>query len=96
MTEHIRLYPLVEAAGQLGVSRQTLYRLIDRGELVPVQLPGGERRITGLELERYVAEAQQAARASVADKVRFLRERFAPTPRSGRSATASRTKKASR
>lgn len=51
------LFTVPEAAAKLAISRATLYRLIDRGELKTVRL-GRLRRVPGAELCRIVALAQ--------------------------------------
>lgn len=55
-----------QAAELLGVSRMTVVRLIDRGEL---QVEGGavHRRISAAELERYRQASAERRRAAVRD-----------------------------
>jgi excisionase family DNA binding protein len=53
-----RVTPLLtvsQAMGVLQVSRATVYRLFEAGELRWVQI-GARRRITAAEIERFIAE----------------------------------------
>lgn len=56
-----------EAADFLGISRMTVVRLIDRGELA-AEAGGVHRRISASELERY-SEARSARRRSAVDSL---------------------------
>lgn len=51
-------YPLTEAASLLGLSKATLYRLIDRGELKAVCLES-RRLIEAIEIEALLVRARQ-------------------------------------
>ncbi len=53
-------YSLDEAARSLGLSRRTLYDLMDRGQLTTVKL-GKRRLVPAAELERLVSTQNQAA-----------------------------------
>ena len=53
-------YSLDEAAQSLGLSRRTLYDLMDRGQLTTVKL-GKRRLVPAAELERLVSTQNQAA-----------------------------------
>lgn len=52
-----KLWPLREAAYQLGLHRVTLYRLEDRGEIRFTRV-GGRTFITDAELDRFIARAE--------------------------------------
>lgn len=47
------------AAEYLGISVSTLYRMIDKGILIPIKTPGGQRRFDVSELEQYLSESKQ-------------------------------------
>jgi excisionase family DNA binding protein len=47
------MVPLTEAANAIGISRSSLYRLLDSGEIRTRQV-GGRRFITKTELRRFV------------------------------------------
>jgi excisionase family DNA binding protein len=49
-----------EVAGWLSVSRATVYRLVDAGQ-IPVVRVGGQLRFDRAELERWLAHAKDAA-----------------------------------
>lgn len=71
----LQLLTLPQAAEKLGVSTSTVERLINRGELVPIRPTGGKPRLTSLELERYVRDAQQrawAAEESLQSEIRSM------------------------
>ena len=53
-------YSLDEAAQSLGLSRRTLYGLMDRGQLTTVKL-GKRRLVPAAELERLVSTHTEAA-----------------------------------
>lgn len=53
-------YSLDEAARSLGLSRRTLYDLMDRGQLATVKL-GKRRLVPATELERLVSTQTEAA-----------------------------------
>jgi excisionase family DNA binding protein len=55
-----RLLTIVEAAEVLNVSRSSIYRLFDAGQLAWVQI-GGCRRVTSAEIERFIAAHTEAA-----------------------------------
>ena len=55
-----RLLTIVEAAEVLSVSRSSIYRLFDAGQLAWVQI-GGSRRVAYTELERFIADHTEAA-----------------------------------
>jgi excisionase family DNA binding protein len=59
------LLDLSTAAATLAVSRSTLYRLLDAGELPSVTV-GRSRRITRASLVAYVAEREGVALATAA------------------------------
>lgn len=46
------------AAEYLGISVSTLYRMVDKGILIPVKTPGGQRRFDISELEQYLSESK--------------------------------------
>lgn len=48
----MNLLTYAEAAKALSVSRATLYRMIERGDLTPVRLPVGGPRIDSADLAR--------------------------------------------
>jgi site-specific DNA-methyltransferase (adenine-specific) len=48
-----------EAAGYLGISRSTLYRMEKRGLISSSRTPGGQRRFTRESLERYLEESRE-------------------------------------
>ncbi|MGO9386256.1 MAG: helix-turn-helix domain-containing protein [Mycobacterium sp.] len=50
----------MEAAEALSVSRSTIYRLFDAGQLAWVQI-GGSRRVASAEIERFIAAHTEAA-----------------------------------
>ena len=56
VTEHRRAYKVEEVAELLGLSRNTVFRLLKRGELQSIKV-GGSRRITVEQLDRYLAAA---------------------------------------
>jgi excisionase family DNA binding protein len=49
-----RLLTIVEAAEALSVSRSSIYRLFDAGQLAWIQI-GGCRRVTVTEIDRFIA-----------------------------------------
>ena len=49
------MYTVPEAAGLLGISRQTAYELVQRGEIGAVRL-GGRKLVSPVELERLIGE----------------------------------------
>jgi excisionase family DNA binding protein len=55
-----RLLTIVEAAEALSVSRSSVYRLFDAGQLAWVQI-GGCRRVASSEIERFIAAHTEAA-----------------------------------
>ncbi len=55
-----RLLTIVEAAEVLSVSRSSIYRLFDAGQLAWVQI-GGSRRVAYTEIERFIADHTEAA-----------------------------------
>jgi excisionase family DNA binding protein len=57
-----RLWPLSEAAWQLGVTRKHLYTMIGRGEISSVTI-GRRRFITADQLDSFVERLVQAAKA---------------------------------
>jgi len=54
------LLTVSEAASALRISRSSIYRLFDAGELAWVQI-GASRRVTSAEIHRFVAAHTQAA-----------------------------------
>jgi len=69
------LYDLPDAAVKLGnCSRSTLYRLIDQGKLVRVNI-GSKAVITGKSLARYVEELMAATPDSAHSKERDRQKR---------------------
>jgi excisionase family DNA binding protein len=52
-----KLWPVAEAAYQLGMHRVTLYRLAERGEIRFVKV-GNRTFVTDAELDRFVARAE--------------------------------------
>jgi excisionase family DNA binding protein len=55
-----RLLTIVEAAEVLSISRSSVYRLFDAGQLAWVQI-GGSRRVASTEIERFIADHTEAA-----------------------------------
>ena len=55
-----RLLTIPEAADVLRISRSSIYRLFEAGELAWVQI-GAARRVTSAEVNRFVAKHTQAA-----------------------------------
>jgi excisionase family DNA binding protein len=55
-----RLLTIVEAADALRISRSSVYRLFDSGQLAWVQI-GESRRVTSTEIERFIAAHTEAA-----------------------------------
>ena len=55
-----RLLTILEAAEALSISRSSIYRLFDAGQLAWVQM-GGSRRVASTEIERYTAAHTEAA-----------------------------------
>jgi excisionase family DNA binding protein len=72
MNERATLLKPGEAAGVLGLSRVTIYRLIASGELASVTVgPGEHLRVTRESVERFAAaEADHRAREAEADLLR--------------------------
>jgi excisionase family DNA binding protein len=54
------LLTISEAAAALRISRSSIYRLFDGGELAWVQI-GASRRVTSAEIHRFVAAHTEAA-----------------------------------
>jgi excisionase family DNA binding protein len=55
-----RLLTIAEAADALRISRSSIYRLFDAGQLAWVQI-GASRRVTSTEIERFIAAHTEAA-----------------------------------
>lgn len=55
-----KLLPLDAVTSQLNVSKATLYRLFDRGDLRAVNI-GRKRLVAASELDRYVRSLTEAA-----------------------------------
>jgi excisionase family DNA binding protein len=55
-----RLLTIVEAADALRISRSSVYRLFDTGQLAWVQI-GASRRVTSSEIDRFIAAHTEAA-----------------------------------
>ncbi|WP_414688981.1 helix-turn-helix domain-containing protein [Mycobacterium sp.] len=54
------LLTVSEAASALRISRSSIYRLFDGGELAWVQI-GASRRVTSAEIHRFIASHTEAA-----------------------------------
>jgi excisionase family DNA binding protein len=54
------LLTISEAAAALRISRSSIYRLFDGGELAWVQI-GASRRVTSAEIHRFIAAHTEAA-----------------------------------
>lgn len=52
-----RLLSMGEASAALGVSRQTIWRLLNEGRLSAIEIRKGQRRIAEAELQRFVRGA---------------------------------------
>jgi excisionase family DNA binding protein len=50
-----RLYSLVETSKLLGISRQTLWRMLKQGRIVAVGTTGSRKRISGLALHNFIS-----------------------------------------
>ena len=62
IAEADKAYSIARAADQLGVSRGTVYNLVNRGELKTVNYPGIEgMRITSRELAKFLKRCEQVA-----------------------------------
>jgi excisionase family DNA binding protein len=55
-----RLLTIAEAADALRISRSSIYRLFDAGQLARLQI-GASRRVTSTEIERFIAAHTEAA-----------------------------------
>ena len=55
-----RLLTIVEAADALRISRSSVYRLFDAGQLAWVQI-GASRRVTSSEIDLFIAAHTEAA-----------------------------------
>lgn len=62
-TEQAKLLNVIDAMTVLSVSRATLYRLMDRGELKPV-LISKRRLITRREIDRFIRVLEERADAA--------------------------------
>jgi excisionase family DNA binding protein len=62
VTSRLALSP-TEAANALGVSRITIWRMIERGELKTFHVSARCRRIPVTEIERYIAERLESESA---------------------------------
>lgn len=69
-------YTVSEAADLLGVSDDTVRRLIDRGDLQPVKPSGHPRMLDGLALARF-AEQRHASRGAAPGDPESARNRLA-------------------
>lgn len=47
-------YSLAEVARMTGKDRSTIHRWLERGVLLPVQVPGGKRMVQAKSLERLI------------------------------------------
>ncbi len=63
MTTLRLLWTVDESAEILGVSRSTIYRLINRGRLTPIKV-GASTRIPAQTLERFVTDELDRAQRS--------------------------------
>jgi predicted DNA-binding transcriptional regulator AlpA len=57
-------YRINIAMAKLGVSRSTLYRLVDRGHLELIKISARASGITATSFAAYIEQQQAAARAS--------------------------------
>lgn len=51
-----RLVPIGEAARRIGFSIETIRRWANSGDIASTRTPGGQRRFTEAEIERFIAE----------------------------------------
>jgi excisionase family DNA binding protein len=56
----VELYTLVEASQMLKVSKKTLERMLERGELTAIRLGERQPRITSEELAQFIASRPPA------------------------------------
>ena len=57
----VQLFTIEEVGGMLSVSRSTVYRLIDRGDLLVINVIGC-KRITETSLKKFVKDRERAAK----------------------------------
>jgi excisionase family DNA binding protein len=73
------LLTVSEAAAALRISRSSIYRLFDGGELAWVQI-GASRRVTSAEIHRFIAECRRLRAAIHTDAGAGLRGLAAVSP----------------
>ena len=57
----VQLFTIEEVGGMLSVSRSTVYRLINRGDILVIDV-GGCKRITQTSLKKFVKDRERAAK----------------------------------
>lgn len=56
-TEEKSLVGITEASNVLGVSKSTVYRMVEQGLLTPTKTPGGQRRFDSAQIQAYLAKS---------------------------------------
>lgn len=62
--DRVRYIRIGEAADRLGVSKSTIYRMVDQGILTPAKTPGGQRRFDVEQLDDYLERSESLTHPS--------------------------------